>query len=210
MNNHCKSYICLIKPNVLYQKKVNTNELWLEFFIIYSLIKGSILREGILKLIGLFFLAILSGCVSSPQIAKNETSASIFVTSSDLETNSIYPDETIFVRVFTPEQSVFYDAPLSVIILNPKKAGGNFFLNSEVTYKIMLNSSNSGPFSSSSCSTLLAVTPSKNGVYKIQFNVNEPNNKCSLILSDHNSELINKSFVKNKTYYIPIPIPIPF
>ena len=159
------------------------------------------------KLIGLSFLAFLSGCVTPPQIAKNETSARIFVTTSTLETNSIHPDETIFVSVYTPDQSLMHDAPLSVITLKPKKTGGSFYLNSEVDYQIMLHSSNSGAFGSSHCSTLLDVTPSKNGVYKIQFNVNEPNNKCVLIFSDQNSELVNKSFAKNKTYNIPIPIP---
>jgi hypothetical protein len=177
------------------------------------IIRALYFKGSMRKLIGLSFLAFVSGCVSPPQIIKNDTSASIFVTTSTLEKNTIHPDETIFVRVFTPDQSLFYDAPLSVITLKPKKTNGSFYLDSEVAYKIMIHSTNSGTFSSSSCSTVMDITPNQNGVYKIQFNVNvnvnEPNNECSLIFSDGDKELINKSFIKNKSYIIPIPIPLP-
>jgi hypothetical protein len=160
------------------------------------------------KLIGMSFLAVLSGCVSTPQIAKNETSANIFVNTSTLEANSIHPDETIFVRVFTPEQSLKNDRPLSVTVLKPNKSNGSFHLNSGTQYKIQLFSMNSGAFSSSSCSALIDVTPSSKGNYQIQFNVNEPNEKCSLIFKAKNEELVNETFVKNTIYNIPVPIPV--
>ncbi len=161
------------------------------------------------KLIGLSFLAILSGCISTPQIVKNDTSANIFLSTSSLETNTIHPDETIFVRVFTPDQSLKNDRPLSVTTLKPKMTNGSFYLDSGVQYKIQLFSINSGAFSSSSCSAFIDVTPSSNGNYQIQFNVNEPNEKCSLIFKSKDKELVNQSFAKNKTYNIPIPIPVP-
>jgi len=160
------------------------------------------------KLLGLAFSTFLFGCVSTPQIAKNETSANVLLSTSTLETNSIHPDETIFVRVFTPELSLKNDRPLSVITLKPSQTTGNFYLNSDTAYKIQLFSMNSGTFSSSSCSTLIDVTPSSRGNYHIQFNVNEPNEKCSLIFKAGNKELVNETFVKNKIYSIPVPIPL--
>jgi len=160
------------------------------------------------KLIGVSFLALLSGCISTPQIAKNDTSANVFVSTSTLETNSIHPDETIFVRVFTPEQSLKNDSPLSVTVLKPSQSNGSFYLNSGTPYKIQLFSMNSGAFTSSSCSAVLDVTPSSKGNYQIQFNVNEPDEKCSLIFKAKNEELVNQTFIKNTIYNIPVPIPV--
>jgi len=160
------------------------------------------------KLIGLSLLAFLSGCVSTPQLAKNETSATVFVSTSTLEVNSIHPDETIFVRVFTPEQSLANDRPISVTTLKPKNPNGSFYLNSNTAYKLQFLSMNSGTFSSGSCSALVGVTPNSNGNYQVQFNVNEPNEKCSLTLKLNDSTLVSKSFAKNVIYNIPVPIPV--
>ncbi|WP_156904736.1 hypothetical protein [Ferrimonas senticii] len=160
------------------------------------------------KILGLAVLSFLSGCVSTPQIAQNETSASVLVSTSTLEQNSIHPDETIFVRIFTPDQSLQNDRPLSVTTLKPNQSSGNFYLNSDTAYRIQLFSMNSGTFSSSSCSALLDVTPSAKSNYHIQFNVNEPNEKCSLIFKAENKELVKETFVKNKIYSIPVPIPV--
>ena len=160
------------------------------------------------KILGLAVLSFLSGCVSTPQIAKNETSASVLVSTSTLEQNSIHPDETIFVRVFTPDQSLKNDRPLSVTTLKPNQSSRSFFLNSDTAYKIQLFSMNSGTISSSSCSAIIDVAPSSKGKYHIQFNVNEPDEKCSLIFKAENKELVKEVFAKNKIYSIPVPIPV--
>ncbi len=160
------------------------------------------------ELSSLLALVILCGCSAAPQITKKETSASVFVSTSTLEINAIHPDETIFVRVFTPEQSIKNDRPLSVTTLNPKKPDGTFWLDSGTRYKIQLLSMNSGSFSSSSCLAMLDLTPSANSSYQILFSVNEPDEKCLLIFKSGDKELVKNVFAKNKTYRIPIPIPV--
>jgi hypothetical protein len=160
------------------------------------------------KLISVSVLAVVSGCVSAPQIAKNDTSATVFVSASALETKSLYPDETVFVRVFTPDQSLQNDRPLSVVTLKPNHASDSFYLNSGAPYKIELRNINNRTTSSDICIAVLEVTPNPTQDYQIYFNAHAPNERCSLIFQLGDKVLVDDSFEKKKVHNIPIFIPI--
>ncbi|MBY6019144.1 hypothetical protein [Ferrimonas balearica] len=153
----------------------------------------------------------LSGCAAAPQITETETTATISITTGALESNAIYVDETVFVRVFTAGQDRITERPVSVTVLKPDQTSAAFHLLADTRYDLQVFSVNSGPVSSSSCKVLLSLTTEARAEYALQFLVNDTtvaDKPCLVRFSRGDNVLLERHMEKAVQYSVPIPIPI--
>lgn len=153
----------------------------------------------------------LSGCVTAPQIAETETTATVSVTTRALSSNAIYVDETVYVRVFTPDQDRNTERPVSVTVLKPDQMSAAFHLLADTRYDLQIFSINSGALSSSSCQVLLSLTTEAKADYALQFLVNDTvvaDKPCYVRFAREDKVLLERHMEKAVQYSVPIPIPI--
>ncbi|MBW8183599.1 hypothetical protein [Shewanella nanhaiensis] len=159
------------------------------------------------RILTCILMLFLSGC-ATPRIIGNDSSATVTVNTTTLGEKSIHPDEAIYVSAFTSDQTSGFDRAKNISILKPDKTHDTFFLDGNTSYRLDIAFNSFGFLNQVFCLASLQVTPEPKASYHIQFNVNENLNSCSLIFKDKNQVLVNETFSKKVTYFVPIIIPL--
>jgi hypothetical protein len=149
----------------------------------------------------------LWGC-ATPRILENDLSVTVTVSTTTFEKETVDPDEFIYIHVFTSDQNSEFDRAKNVTMLKPQNTKDIFFLDSGASYRLLIAFNRFGFLNKTTCIATLKVTPAPQASYHIQFDVSDETNSCTLVFKEKDNILVNETFTKQHTYFIPIIIPM--
>ncbi|MBV1916267.1 MAG: hypothetical protein KUG72_12835, partial [Pseudomonadales bacterium] len=113
---------------------------------------------------------------ATPRLLENDLSATVTVSTTTFEKESVDPDEFIYIHVFTSDQTSEFDRAKNVTILKPQNTEDKFFLDGGASYRLVIAYNQFGFLNKTTCLATLQVMPVQKFSYHIQFDVSNKAN----------------------------------